>query len=422
MKCNIELFVDGRWVTAAVFEARQGQEDAGYRGSGVFEYALDYAAEYLDRPDAAVSVLFPVNFAHHTTEHWPAFLLDMLPAGAARRDILNRMGLKDGPLADWTLLLEGAGNPIGNLRIAQAAIDPPDVNHQGFAREEVVQRGDTFIEYARSHGANVSGSTGAQGDAPKFLLVEDINGRWHADRALPDELVAQHWLVKFPRGKSESDKRVLKNEQVYYAVAKTVGLHVGDPLLYETNTLFIPRFDREVEKGVVLRHGVESLCAAAGIAEFGAHPTQDELVETIHRYSDAPQEDVIEFFLRDIMNVALGNTDNHPRNTALLKRGKTTRLSPLYDFAPMVLDDQGIARACRWAKHDDGGRPDWAAVVEELTLEGVDNQVVAERIGQFALRIDGLGDTLLSHGVDQELVDFLEGRINTVHQRLAAFR
>ncbi len=422
MLCSIDVFVEGRWQTAASFEAWAGREGVGYRGGGLFEYDLTFAANYLGRADAAVSVRFPVDFAHHSMEHWPAFLLDLLPAGAARRDILNRLQLSDGPAADWPLLLQGAGNPVGHLRITEAVIEPPPMAHPGFARAEVVQRGDSFIEYAHEQGASVSGSSGAQGDAPKFLLVEDNHGRWHADCALPDARVARHWLVKFPRGKAESDKRVLRNEQPYYAVAKAVGLTVGEPLLYESNTLFIPRFDREVTGGVVLRHGLESLCSAAGIAEFGAHPTLDELLAIIHRYSDAPQEDIIEFLLRDILNVAMGNTDNHPRNSALLKRNGAVRLSPLYDFAPMILDDQGIARSCRWAKQDAGGRPEWAAIVAELALDGVDNQEVARRVARFARHIDHLDVTLLAHGVDQELVTQLKGRIETVQSRLAAFR
>ena len=421
MKCNIELFIGGRWIVAAAFEAGQGQEEYGYRGSGVFDYEVAFGGEYLFQPDAAVSVRFPVDFTQHRIKSWPAFLLDMLPAGAARRDILNRMGIQDGPTADWVLLLEGAGNPIGNLRIAQAAVEPPNTSHPGFNREEIIQRGDSFIEYAREHGANVSGSTGAQGDAPKFLLVEDIHGYWHADQALPDQQVAHHWLVKFPRGKSKRDRQVLRNEHAYYAVAKEAGLDVGKPLLYEENTLFIPRFDRELEDGVVLRYGVESLCAAAGITEFGAHPSQEKLLQTIYKFSDNPQEDITEFLLRDMMNVALGNTDNHPRNTAFIKRGGNVRLSPLYDFAPMVLDDQGIARACRWESHDNGGRPEWVAIVAGLNFEGIDLQKVATRIGQFAHDIDNLPAIMLRHGVDQELLDQVGGRIRNVQKNLAPF-
>lgn len=51
--------------------------------------------------------------------HWPIFLIDMLPQGFGREELLRRIGLSPTPavVADWKLLLAGAGNPIGNLRV-----------------------------------------------------------------------------------------------------------------------------------------------------------------------------------------------------------------------------------------------------------------------------------------------------------------
>ena len=52
---------------------------------------------------------------------------------------------------------------------------------------------------------------------------------------------------------------------------------------------------------------------------------------------------------RDVLNVALGNRDNHLRNTALQRfEDGTIRLTPLFDFAPMMLHPDGIARSSRW--------------------------------------------------------------------------
>ena len=53
-------------------------------------------------------------------------------------------------------------------------------------RADVLERAESFIEYARSQGASIAGGSGAAGDAPKFLLREDDAGRWHADGAGPD--------------------------------------------------------------------------------------------------------------------------------------------------------------------------------------------------------------------------------------------
>jgi hypothetical protein len=62
-----------------------------------------------------------------------------------------------------------------------------------------------------------------------------------------------------------------------------------------------------------------------------------------------PEKELREFVLRDLLDVALGNTDNHARNTSVLKwPDGRIELSPLYDFAPMILDRRMVARVSRW--------------------------------------------------------------------------
>jgi serine/threonine-protein kinase HipA len=38
-----------------------------------------------------------------------------------------------------------------------------------------------------------------------------------------------------------------------------------------------------------------------------------------------------------ILNLAVGNTDNHAKNHALIYRGNTPELAPLYDVIPVLL-------------------------------------------------------------------------------------
>ena len=54
--------------------------------------------------------------------HWPVFLIDMLPQGFGRRELLRRLGLPETSEepSDWPLLLSGAGNSIGNLRLTSS--------------------------------------------------------------------------------------------------------------------------------------------------------------------------------------------------------------------------------------------------------------------------------------------------------------
>ena len=424
MKCDIEIFLDGAWRRAAVFELTSEAEAAkGIQGAGFLEYDADYAADHLDAAGIeAISCRYPVNFEFHRRSSWPAFLLDILPAGANRGHFLRAMNMADGPEADWPLLLEGGGNPPGNLRIAQAAPpEPGDFRHAGFPLEDVLERGPDFIEYARANNAPVAGSSGAQGEAPKFLLTRDRRDRWHADGALPDERAARHWLVKFPRGKKPLDRDILRNEAAYYRVARAVGLHVGEAVQFESDALFVPRFDREIAGTTVRRLGLESLAAVANVTVFGARVPQERLCAAMARFSSEPASDIAEFVFRDVLNVAMGNTDNHPRNSALRKtRDGAVRLSPLYDFAPMFLDDQGIPRACRWSGAEDFGLPEWGRVAELLEEFGIDAKFLRARLADFAKTVRRLPEIMGDCGVDGWLIERLARRIDTVARSLDA--
>ncbi len=419
MNCKIEIFINNHWCHAATFTPAPQQINNGYRGGGLLCYEITFVGEHLDQLEAALSCGYPVNFEHYHGEQWPAFLLDILPSGAGRRYWLQQLAIGDGATADWQLLLSGAGNPPGNIRIANATSSSSSATHPGFDYQEVINRGEYFIEYAQGHGAPVSGSSGAQGDAPKFLLTQDREGQWHADGALPDDQATKHWLVKYPRGKQPSDRAVLRNEASYYGVAQQLGITVAGPLAFDNNALFIPRFDRVVSNGQIARLGLESLCSLAGVSEFGARLSQNKLLDTLARYSSNPSADLKEFIYRDILNVAMGNTDNHPRNSAVLKVGNQTRLSPLFDFAPMILDDQGIARSCRWeGDAEKAGRPEWGSVAEFLTPYGIDANAFRQELQQFASQIEQLPETLQQHGVDEDLIQRLQPRIDNVFHSL----
>ncbi len=426
MECDIEIFFNNRWRQAAVFELKSTEElRRGIKGAGIFEYDMDYAMNHLNsRSIEAVSCLYPVNFEIHSTSFWPSFLLDILPSGANRRYFLNELGIRNNPEADWPLLLAGAGNPPGNIRIAQAVsrqIKDENPSHDGFNYDEVVNRAEYFIEYAKEHGAPVAGSSGAQGDAPKFLLTQDRNGKFHADGALPDTHAKKHWLVKFPRGKSQVDRDILRNECAYHLVAEKVGLHTIHSLRFDNDVLFVPRFDRVPGQSGVIRYGLESLSSLSGISEFGFSMPLEKLCTVIAKYSTDPEKDIIEFIYRDILNVAMGNTDNHGRNTAFLKYPDgRTRLSPLYDFAPMFLDDQGIPRTCRWTGIETGGIPEWGKVAELLDRLNIAPEQIRTLFAEFSKTIIKLPEIMEQCGVDTWLVEQLVSKINNVRISLEA--
>ena len=370
MDCHIEIFIDNCWKTAAVFEPDSQTLDRGVAGAGRLEYDIDYAINYRGNPDAELIPGLTVGFELFRFQQWPPFLVDLLPGGAGRRAWLRRMQAEnDGPQMDWHLLIKGAGASPGNLRIAEAVLEPPpDQFKIGFPRGDIIEQREHFLDYAEERGAHVAGASSVQGEAPKYLLVEDHAGMFHAEGALIDEKIKKFWLVKFPRGRrtDERNQQVLRNEAPYLEVARKFGIRTGEPLIYNDNVLFVPRFDRRVRGGRVERLAMHSLYAVANIPGFGAPVRQDRYCLALAKIVGDPNKELREYIRRDILNLALRNTDNHGRNMAVLRKGHQIRLSPHFDFAPMFLDPEGIGRISRWEDELPGNQPAWAIICEKL--------------------------------------------------------
>jgi serine/threonine-protein kinase HipA len=185
------------------------------------------------------------------------------------------------------------------------------------------------------------------------------------------------------------DRLILEGEALYSRIAQEIGLNVHEPSTYAESVLIIPRFDRkEKEGGGTVRLGQESLVSAIGIADFGHVGSHEAYIDVLRQYSADPFADIVEYLKRDIANLALGNPDNHGRNSALSKhQDGTIRLSPLFDFAPMRLAKEGIVRSTRWAMMRDGGRdhlPDWKRICAELIPDPDAHNALAAELSVFA--------------------------------------
>lgn len=416
---TIEIHRGGRWQPAGKLTPEDPRR--GYRGAARYEYLLDYAVDNASpttTKTAGASCRYPVDFDLHRADHWPAFVLDILPSGYGRRQWLEYLEIADSPNANWPLLLRGTAFPPGNLRVAEAVaakdLDTPVPTadgslvamrrHPGFSRQAVLERGEAFVEYAYQHGIYAAGGSDVQGVAPKLLLAQDHEGAWHAEGRLGDEEVLAHWLVKRPRGNTEADRKVLRNEAAYMRVAEILGLRVHGDLVWEHDCLFVPRFDRVMRRGRLERLGMESLASLANVAEYGARIPHDTLCDAILRYCTEPRRELLEYIKRDILNVVLGNKDNHARNTAVLrKEDGSVSLSPMFDFAPMYLDPEGIARVCRWdGDAERAGIPDWALVLARYREHLEDPERQLREFGQQILR---LADTMRSAGIDDDIIE-----------------
>lgn len=428
MRSVIEVFTAGKWLPAAEFLPLGPYEST-------FEYRVEYV--FLQHPQpVAVSLNRPVGLGRSGVDgeigaaRCPPFLLDLVPQGRGRKLLIHELALADSEAHDLLLAQYGAFNPIGNLRLDTAVKYYENWKKRnredlrgGFSLKDIINRQEDFLEHIWLHAMYAAGTTGVQGAAPKFLLTQNHDGLWFADAALPDADAAKHWLVKLPRGTHETDFAILRNEAAYLRVAKRCGLRVEGEPMHEAGMLFVPRFDRAVIDGTLHRHAQETLASLAGMIGFGVPVSLFELVESFRRHVTNPVGEIIEFIRRDVLNLALRNTDNHARNTSVqtLADG-TVRLTPIYDFAPMFLDREMIARSCKWKTKDRVDCDDLNEIVGNLQCSALEKEEIARGLQGFTKLVAELPEIMRDCDVDKQLIERCMPHIDHQLKRLGSVR
>lgn len=412
MDAFIEIYDRGAWRKAA-----------GLQVFGDDQCRIDYDPAYVfgDHP-VPIALGYPVEFSGDSfledgsvDRRVPPFLHDMVPQGRGRRLLIDMLQLADHDKLVMPLLLNGAFNPIGCLRISsavdfyksQAAKNPDAARPDGFTLMEIKTKSDDFLQHLALHAMLASGTTGVQGVAPKFLLTQDADDRWFADLALDDARAKQHWLVKLPRGRTEADLMVHANEAAYLRVAQACGLRILQDPHTIGNMLFVRRFDREVgAEGGVTRHHQQSLASLAGIRGFGTATTHNELLAALRRHATDPFAETVEFFKRDVLNLALRNTDNHARNTAVQRlTNGTCRLTPLFDFAPMFMDPDVIPRTVHWRDATGTRLDSWQHVLDQLDVPAAERAALALALRDFVPVLERLPECAKENGVDPYVIE-----------------
>lgn len=343
----------------------------------------------------------------------PSFLYDLVPQGKGRKFLLSTLKLADSDEMIMPLVMAGAFNPIGCLRIntamdfyAQEAAKNPDPQMtDGVSLDDITQRSDEFLDHIALHSMLATGTTGVQGVAPKFLLTTDRNGRWFADMALPDDRAHEHWLVKLPRGRSDEDRAVLRNEAAYLRVAAAVGLRCKYEPMLHGEMLFVRRFDREVGPDGVKHLHQESLASVIGQRGFGMAQSQQSLLTGIRCVVTDAARETLEFIKRDVLNQALRNTDNHARNTAVQRTSDgCIQLTPVFDFAPMFKDPEVIPRSCVWRDKAGVRQSDWKQVIEQLEVPEIERAWIAVELAAFAKTVGQLDVIARDCGVEPDVL------------------
>ena len=163
----------------------------------------------------------------------------------------------------------------------------------------------------------------SMGGARPKAVVEDDDGLWIAKFNRPDDA----W----------NSARV---EHAMLNLARNCGISVAESKVVRIarrDVLLASRFDREKTKGGYLRHRMVSaltLLRTDDNVQDRAKWSYVLLAEELRRVCVEPRKVTAELFRRMCFNALVSNTDDHPRNHAILARERDWKLSPAYDITP----------------------------------------------------------------------------------------
>lgn len=176
----------------------------------------------------------------------------------------------------------------------------------------------------------------ANGQIQELLLVGTSMGGARPKAVVEDG--DDLWLAKFNRHDDRwNSARV---EHTMLTLARACGLDVAFSKVVQAggrDILMVKRFDRHKAPTGYTRARMISALTLLGTED--SHRGRDRwsyllLCEELRRSSANAKADAAELFRRMTFNALISNTDDHPRNHAILAREREWRLSPAYDLTP----------------------------------------------------------------------------------------
>ena len=137
------------------------------------------------------------------------------------------------------------------------------------------------------------------------------------------------------------------------ALARACGLRTAQSRVTgigNRDALLVKRFDREKTEAGYRR---ARMLSALTLLRADEHERDKwsyvVLAEELRRLSAQPREDARELFGRMVFNALISNSDDHPRNHAVIAMSEDWKLSPAYDLtpsAPLSVERRDLALIC----------------------------------------------------------------------------
>ena len=270
---------------------------------------------------------------------------DAMPDSWGQRVIERNAGV--AKLEGFDYLLQGPDDRAGALGFG-LNVEPPAPRRK-FNRTLDLERLQQAADAIISDDPSLAGSAAQQ--VEELLQLGTSMGGARPKVVVEDD--SDLWLAKFSR---EDDRwNHPRVEHALLDLAKACELNVAESELTTVagrDVLLVRRFDRDHTQAGYRRHRMVSALTLLRSDDNPIRRTNWSyllLADEIRRVSARPEADLRELFARMCFNAITSNTDDHPRNHAILAKDQDWRLSPAFDLTPMPVvgqDRRDLAMVC----------------------------------------------------------------------------
>jgi serine/threonine-protein kinase HipA len=378
--------------------------------SAAYEGVFTYGRRYLGRRD-----VMPLDPYHLPLTARPLSFIRLLgipgavrdasPDAWGRRVIEAKLGRPAAEISELEYLLNGPDDGAGNLSFrpsldAPAARKPFNRTHDLAALQQASEQLAEDGRLPHEILEQLEPGTSMGGARPKVTVEAD----------------ERMWLAKLPERKDAHNMQ--RVEYATLELARAAGLNVCRARLQPMgnhDALMLARFDREwnsIAEGYLrlgLVSGLTVLDAEDGNAGR-ARWSYPLLADELRRWSTHPDVDREELFRRMVFNAMVTNTDDHPRNHAMLHTSTGWRQSPAYDIVPVPL----VSVERRDLALDVGAYGRAASLYNLLSrcdVFGLGAETARRLIENMLTVARGWRELYAAHGVEARTIAWLEGAI-----------
>lgn len=295
-----------------------------------------YARSYLARQDAVPidPIELPLSEQTYRTERLKGVFGALRDAGPdywGRRVIEKYSGL--GTLDELDYLLHSPDDRAGALGFGNKREPPAPL--RTYNRTVDLERLQQLADKVISQEAEAADAPVPQHVEDLLLLGTSMGG------ARPKAVVedaGELYIAKFNR--QDDPFNHARVERAMLALAHECGISTAESRVIQIggrDVLLVKRFDRVPASGTWRR--ARMLSALTLLRTGDSHQDRERwsyvlLAEELRRLSAEPRLDAHELFQRMVFNALISNTDDHPRNHAVIAANRDFRLSPAYDLMP----------------------------------------------------------------------------------------